>query len=260
MNIYPAFATCPAGKARCHGMGRQEQNMSGITPPFYEAGGGLYRYPGLARGVSMMTNALTGGLGTGKTTVLAMFKKLDVLTLSADDLVHEELKKNKGLQKRIKDAFGLEVFQKGKIQRQLLARKVFGRPKDLNKLNTMIHPLVRRRLFQLFRRYQNKPLMVVEIPLLFETGFDKFFDLTIGVATDLKIQRERLLKDSRFDLESIALRMRRQLPLDKKIARCDFIIDNSGNRRRTFHQVKKLIELICADNLCSLSFHKLCAH
>lgn len=190
----------------------------------------------------MTTIGLTGGLGAGKTTVLAMFKKLGARVCGADDLVHRELKTNSGLKKKIFEIFGADVFQRGRIQRHLLANKVFHNKKDLKRLNALIHPLVKKRLFAWLKAGSCRSIAVAEVPLLFEAGFDKFFDVTIGVATDPKILKGRLLKNPRLDRKDVFARMREQLPADKKIRRCDFVIDNSGDRKQTFNRVKKIME------------------
>jgi dephospho-CoA kinase len=185
---------------------------------------------------------LTGGLGTGKTTVLKYFKKLGAQILSCDELVHVELKSNKTLRQKIRKFFGPDVFYKKEVRRPALAKRVFSSKKELNRLSALIHPLVRKRLRAFFRRCSKNAVIVVEVPLLFEAGFDDLFDVTIGVATGPQIQRERLRQKCRLRTNDIARRMRWQLSLDRKIARCDFVIDNNGSKRKTFNQVKQLME------------------
>ena len=125
----------------------------------------------------------------------------------------------------------------------MLAKKAFSSKRALDRLNALIHPLVKERLVEFFKTCPKNAVVVAEVPLLFETGLDELFDVTIGVATDPKIQRERLRQECHFSAAGvIARRMRWQLPLDKKISRCDFVIDNNGKKQKTFNQVKQLME------------------
>jgi len=78
--------------------------------------------------------------------------------------------------------------------------------------------------------------------LLFETGFQRYFDGTIGVATDPEVLRQRLKRSGRLSLKDVARRLKVQLPAATKIGRCDFVIDNSSSKARTHRQVKKLME------------------
>lgn len=195
----------------------------------------------------MKTIGLTGGLGTGKTTALLFFKKLGAAVLSSDDLVHEELRTNELLKAKIRRKFGCDVFLKRQISRRRLAQKAFGNPAALKQLNAWVHPLVKKNILRWMKRalrQEKASIVVVEVPLLFEAGFDRFFDLTIGVATDPAIQKARLRKNTKFSPADISRRMRWQLPLDQKIARCDFIIDNNASKQETFQQIKKLMELL----------------
>jgi len=186
---------------------------------------------------------LTGGMGTGKTTVLRYFKRLGASVVSCDELVHAELKNNKVLQQKIKKFFGAGVFCKNKILRHALAKKAFSSKKELDRLNALTHPLVKERLRGFLKTCPKNAVVVAEVPLLFEAGFDDLFDVTIGVITDPKIQRERLRQKCRSSAAGvIARRMRWQLPLDQKVSRCDFVIDNNSNKRKTFNQVKQLME------------------
>ena len=195
----------------------------------------------------MMMVGLTGGFGTGKTTVLSMFERSGAKTLNSDSVVHEVLLYDQRVIKKIKEALGEDVFRAGRVDRKLLAKKVFYNKRYLEKLNSLVHPAVKRKVFEMRRHLEvrrGQTIMVVEVPLLFEAGFDKFFDVTIGVAAGLKKRSERLLKNTRFSAKDIKARTRVQLPSAEKARRCDFIIDNNGTKYETFRQVKRLIKII----------------
>jgi dephospho-CoA kinase len=193
----------------------------------------------------MVTVGLTGGFRTGKTTALAMFEKCGARVLDADELVHEELKKNTSLKLAIKTLAGKEVFRRSEIQRPLLAKKVFSDPEALEKLNALVHPYVKKRIMRFLdqcRKRSEKGVVAVEVPLLFEAGFETLFDVLVVVAAGQKVLKRRLSKDPRFTLEDRVSRNKQQITLDQKIARCDFVIDNSRAQSETFSQVKGLMD------------------
>ena len=191
----------------------------------------------------MTTVGLTGDLGSGKSTVLGFFGRCGAKILSADAVVHEALKKNVVLQNKIRKAFGVGVFCRGAIDRRALAWRVFKSAKLLQKLNLLVHPLVKKKIFEFLKKYRRNrgALAVVEVPLLFETGFDRFFDVTVVVAAGEEAIGRRLRHKTG---DAFKERSRWQMPLKEKIARCDFVIDNSGSRKQTLDQVKNLKKLL----------------
>ncbi|MFH1691350.1 MAG: dephospho-CoA kinase [Candidatus Omnitrophota bacterium] len=195
----------------------------------------------------MLTVALTGGFQTGKTTVLSMFEKCGARVLSADWLVHRELERNVVLARQIKKAFGPHVFKNGKINRPLLAQHVFSDKKSLEKLNYLVHPYVKKEIISFFQKCHRRcrdSIVVVEVPLLFETGFEKFFDVTAVVFTKARITGERLAKHRVFTLKDMKTRNAHQFPYGRKMARCDYVIDNNASLKDTFYQVKDFMAFL----------------
>ncbi len=199
----------------------------------------------------MITVGLTGVFGSGKSTVLSMFKRLGAVTLDSDAIVHEELKCNKALSKKIASLFGPDILKGGCVRRRILAALVFGNRLDLDRLNRLIHPLVKERIQKEITRLRLRisakkdaagAVLVAEVPLLFEAGFNKIFDVTLVVAAGPRVQKERMLKNERFSVQDLKSRMRYQMPLDAKIRACDFVIDNNKEKKQTFTQVKELME------------------
>ncbi len=186
---------------------------------------------------------LTGGFGTGKTTVLGFFARRGALVASADEMAHEELRGNKCLREDIRRVFGDGVFVKGRLDARALAREAFASRRLAQKLNALVHPLVRRRVKAfLSRGSAGRRVCVVEVPLLFEAGFEDLFDATVVVAASPAAARRRVAGGKRFSSKDWRRRSALQWPLRKKIARGDFIIDNSGTRNRTYNQVKDLMD------------------
>ncbi|MFA5038535.1 MAG: dephospho-CoA kinase [Candidatus Omnitrophota bacterium] len=185
---------------------------------------------------------LTGGFGTGKTTVLGFFAKLGARTFDADLVVRRELAGNAVLRKKIRRVFGPGVFKGARLDRAMLARRVFSNSRLLASLNGLVHPVVKKRLLEYFRRNRKAAVVVAEIPLLFETDFYRFFDRTVCVKAGRQARKQRLSLQRRITPGEIARRARHQLPLAAKIARCDLVIDNNGRKKDTFQQVKTIME------------------
>jgi dephospho-CoA kinase len=190
----------------------------------------------------MIAIGLTGCLSSGKSTVLEMFCGQGAKALSCDVIVAQEFERNRALRKRIGQLFGASFIEGGVVKRSLLANKIFVSAHSLKKLNALVHPLVKKRILQFLKKYKKdkKTIAVVEVPLLFETGFDKLFDWTVVVTATPSVLKGR----SRFSPAQWRRRMQWQDSLPSKIARCDFIIDNNGLKTKTERQVRNLMRFL----------------
>lgn len=177
---------------------------------------------------------LTGGIGSGKSTALAYLRELGADVVSSDDIVHELLRAPE-IAARIGGHFGPDTLAgDGAVDRAAVARIVFDDKDELAWLEALLHPHVRRRVEEWARRaeraHPRPPLLVAEVPLLYETGFDAAFDYVLLVTAPPEVRRQRVaakLTDSEF-----ARRLEQQLPEEDKIARADFVVHNTGERRR----------------------------
>jgi len=167
---------------------------------------------------------LTGGVATGKSTVAGIFRGLGVRTIDTDKIAH------KLLEKPIVKKIVVRLF--GTSDRKKLARIVFNDPKKRRKLEKILHPLI----FKGVKRVA-KGVVIIEVPLLFEAGWDKYFDKTIVVSCSVAVQRKRCPK-------KFLNRIKTQMPLAKKKKRADFVINNSGSKIKTKRQVKRIFDEI----------------
>jgi len=197
---------------------------------------------------------VTGGYGTGKTTVAGFFRQFGAKVIDADKIAHDLIKPGTNVYKEIIKYFGKGILKKNKcINRNKLAEIVFGRDKDINKLNQIMHPEVKKIIKEQIK--QNPPIpppckrgdeggifpiIVLDVPLLFETSLDKLTDKVVVVKAKREKQFERLLKDTDLHKKWILLRINAQMPLSEKVRRADFIIDNNGTVEQTRNQVEKL--------------------
>jgi dephospho-CoA kinase len=176
---------------------------------------------------------LTGGIGAGKSTALAYLHELGAAVISADDIVHELYSSAKVID-RIRGHFGDAVLDgAGGISRPALAGIAFSEPSELRWLEDLLHPFVCEAVAAWVdaqqKSRQRPALIVVEIPLLFESGFGGRFDHIILITAPDDVRRKRLstkLTDSEFHR-----RRAQQMPEQEKIARSDFVYDNTGSRK-----------------------------
>lgn len=173
----------------------------------------------------MLKIAITGGLACGKSSACRFFKELGCIVVSADDIVHDLLKKDHEIGKKVIQLIGNEIVVEDQIDRSIIAKKVFDQPKLLKSLEDILHPAVRLEIEKQYQKtqHENAPFFIAEIPLLFETGAEKFFDSTIVVAADQEICKKRFSKGS-IEFER---RSKRQLSMEEKIKKADFIIENN---------------------------------
>ncbi len=187
----------------------------------------------------MFVIGLTGTIGSGKSTVTELLKEQGAKAIDCDKIVHELYSKDKKARKGIKELFGAKVFKNKSIDRSRIAENVFSDKKILKKLNALIHPLVEKNVLQELKKTK-KGMVVIDAPLLFEAGFDRFCDLLIFVRCGKTERLKRLKKKGMYPKEA----ERREivgLPEKKKISLCDGIIDTSRGLDKTKKQVGALL-------------------
>jgi dephospho-CoA kinase len=199
---------------------------------------------------------LTGGIGSGKSTVSAMLRELGAVVIDADAIVHELQAPGSPMLRAIAEAFGPEVLDaRGALDRKALAARVFSDPAARKRLNEIVHPPtiaeIGRRLAE--ARARGVPLVVLDIPLLLEgrkagTGSAVAFPfeavIVAWVPEELAVARAAARDGSSPD--EVRARMRAQLPLDEKRALADHVIDNSGTLEETRRQVTALYARLSA--------------
>lgn len=193
----------------------------------------------------MLKIAITGGAGSGKSTVARMFKKLGAEALDADQVARDAVAVGTPAWKELRRLYAEDFFhQNGTLNRSKLAERVFSNPEARRHLNALIHPLVAQELQEQVAdlELQGVDLVLVEVPLLFETGREHAFDLVIVVVASKADQVRRLeTRDHRGEKEIQGI-LQAQWPLADKVARADYVVDNSGELSYTQQQVKNLWE------------------
>ena len=174
----------------------------------------------------MLKIGITGSIGSGKTTVCMMFKNLGVKVYHADIEAKKFLSKE-SVKKKIKDMFGDSIFNKnGNVDNKILASIVFNNPHTLEKLNSLIHPLVRSDFDSWLKKYKKKKYILHEAAIIFESGFYKNFDAIITVSAPEDLRIKRVKQRDNITEQEILNRMKFQLTDEKKNKKADFVIYN----------------------------------
>lgn len=191
--------------------------------------------------------AITGGLSCGKSSVCRIFKELGAYVVSADEIVHRLLLFDTNLGQQVIDLLGPEIVLNGQIDRSLIAKKVFNHPTLLQSLEKLLHPAVFQEIenqYQELKKSRSASLFVAEIPLLFETSGESFFDKTIAVLADETTCRKRFKDSTGYSDKEFDQRMARQLPPLEKAKRATYVIQNHGTLIDLEHAVKEVYKKI----------------
>lgn len=169
---------------------------------------------------------LTGGIGSGKTTIAEYFKSLGIPVYIADDEAKKILDNTK-IQQKIKEVFGEHLIENNKVSRQKLALIVFDNPEKLNALNVIIHPAVKEHFLDWLSQHQDNPIIIKEAAILFESGTYQDCDKIITVVTPLETRIKRVISRDKTTKEAVLNRVKNQWTDEMRIAKSDFIIENN---------------------------------
>lgn len=195
---------------------------------------------------------LTGGIGSGKSTVAEIFKGEGGYVLDADLICRQLVEPGKPALKEIQEYFGKNIIQKdGRLNRSKLSRIVFNEPSKKTILENILHPKVfeeERIRYEVLKKKEGPVLVFVDAALLIESGNFRNMDKNIVVSCSIEEITRRLLKRDALTKEEILLRINNQAPLDEKIKFADYVIDNDGdiqNLKTQAHEIyTKLIEIL----------------
>ncbi len=188
----------------------------------------------------MKTLGVTGGIGSGKTTVCRMLEELGARVFYADEEGKQIMVEDAEARREIIEAFGDESYHPdGRLNRAYLARSVFGDEEKVERINKIVHPRVFARFEDAVAqaREEGVPLMVKEAALIFESGGDRFLDAVAVVDAPEGKRVERVVERDAVEPEAVLARMGHQLPPEELRQRADYLIDNSGSLEETKRQV-----------------------
>ena len=191
----------------------------------------------------MLKIALTGGPGSGKSTVARMFRDLGAQVIDADEVARAVVSPGQPAWEELRREFGPEFFREdGSLNRARMAGLVFRDAGARRQLNAIVHPQVAREMARRLEDLEAQGVFgaLVEVPLLFEAGLEKRYNVVVVVDAGREEQLARLCRRDGRALEEAAGILAAQLPLAVKKARADFVVDNRGSLEDTRRQVKNL--------------------
>ena len=185
---------------------------------------------------------LTGGIGSGKTTIANYFHELGIPVYIADE-EGRKITESPEILKSIKSIFGEKVIDNEKLNRQKVSQIVFENPEKLKQLNAIIHPEVKKHFKNWLLQQANSPFVVKEAAILFESGSYKECDLIITVVAPLELRIERVMKRDLVTREEVLKRINNQWTDAKRIEKSNFIIENT-NINQAKLQVDEILKKI----------------
>jgi len=173
----------------------------------------------------MLRIGLTGGIGSGKTTVAGIFEVLGVPVYYADAAAKRMMNEDEVLKKNIIHHFGKESYSNDILDRAYLASVVFSDPEKTKLINSLIHPATIADA-EKWMEHQKVPYAVKEAALIFEAGAERNLDLVIGVQSPVELRIQRAMQRDNISEKDVLTRMEKQMPEEEKMSRCDIIIFN----------------------------------
>ena len=187
-----------------------------------------------------MIIGITGSIACGKSTVSNYLKSKGYIVIDADKIGHEALDDDYVKEKLIL-AFGNEILDDNKINRQKLGELVFGNSSNLNVLNSIIHPEIRKKILQKIDKNNDKELIFIDVALLFEAKFDDLVDKIIVVYVDKNTQLTRLMKRNFISKKEALSRIVSQMSPTEKAKLGDYTVNNNLDVINTYEQVDKVL-------------------
>lgn len=197
--------------------------------------------PTLSEGETVIIG-LTGGIASGKSAVANWFSQHKIPVIDADKIARQIVEIGQPALKKISQTFGSDFLQAdGRLDRAKLGSYIFSRPIEKDKLDAIMQPYIYQQIVQEIKQHAQAPLIVVDMPLLYEFHYEKLVDQVMVVAVDEHTQLERLKQRNHLtDLEA-KQRIQSQMPLSEKKKRADVVVDNNGSLEHTYQQVEKIV-------------------
>lgn len=185
---------------------------------------------------------LTGGIGSGKTTIANHFMAAGIPVYIADDEARK-IMQSSAIIEEIKKTFGSAIFENDILNREKLSEIVFSNPEKLKKLNAIIHPAVKNHFGNWILNHKNYPFIIYEAAILFESGNYKNCDLIITVTAPIESRIERVIQRDRTTREKVLKRINMQWNDEQRISKSDFVIENV-NPESAKSEVDKILKIL----------------
>lgn len=189
--------------------------------------------------------AITGGIGSGKSSVTDYLEKKGHSVLRSDLIAKELMAQDAQIKKKLIEEFGEESYSNDKLNTKFLAANVFTNEENVQKINSIVHPPVMEKIDQLSKEiFKNQNIVFIETALVYEANLEDFFDYVILVLADEKTRIERIIAREKVTEEQVRARMQFQIPDEEKKDDADFVLDNNTTLIELENRVEFLLILI----------------
>lgn len=192
-----------------------------------------------------MILGLTGGIATGKSLVSDYFRSRGYPVIDADQVSRQVVEVGSAGLNQVADHFGSHILlETGELDRKKLGRLIFSDSEKRKELNAILHPIIRAEIFNRLDhlKQEGHDLIVLDLPLLFESGYEDHVDQVMVIHIDEALQMERLMKRDELSREEALQRIQAQMPLEEKMKRAHILIDNSRSKDETYRQLKTWLD------------------
>jgi len=190
-----------------------------------------------------MILGLTGGIATGKSTVAKYFREKNIPVICADEIA-KNITENEKILNQICHTFGNSVIFENKLDRKKLREIVFKDDESVEKLNSITHPAIIKKIKEEIETKIQHPLLVLDIPLLFEGKYEFLVEKVLLITCKKELQIERVKKRDSVSEENAKNIIDRQMPMEKKEKLADFIIENNGTVEEMLEEIEEFLEKI----------------
>lgn len=186
-----------------------------------------------------MILGLTGGIASGKSTVSKKLKELGSYIIDADK-ISREVSDSTEILKKLEENFGLQIIDSGHLDRKKLRELVFEKKEKRELLNSIMHPVIEKKIIKEIEENKKEKLIILDVPLLYETKLEYLCDKVLVVSVDEKIQIERLKKRDMIEKKMAKKIISTQMPLTEKLKKADIHIENNGNLDELLEKTKMI--------------------
>jgi dephospho-CoA kinase len=189
--------------------------------------------------------AITGNIGSGKSTFTKFLFEAGYPVILADDISKEILAGDPEVRKEVVNEFGAQSFQGNKINKKYIADNIFSDRKKLNKINSILHPRVRKRIDYLSKEYfKTSDIVFVEAALIFESKIEKMYDYVVLIIADKNLRMKRSTMTNKLSEEDFIKRDNNQIDQESKMKKADFIFTNDGSKDELKRKAILLVNLL----------------
>jgi len=188
---------------------------------------------------------LTGGIGSGKSTVADFLRSKGIPVLDADAIAKDIMNSNDSVKEKLVAEFGKETYLNGKLNKKFLSSEIFISPKKIEKINSIVHPVVIKTLtYKMEKALGTNDVVLAEAALIFEAEMEDMFDYIFVITADEETRIARVMERSNLTRDEVARRIKNQIHEKKKIAAADFVFFNNEGKKNLFENVLFVINLL----------------